>query len=198
MSAADARLGAALADYLHHADESDLAQLRAVSLAGLSPGQRDQIEAAEREGHDLVTRVGALLGHRGGEVALAAVPFAVFAPLLETLSAWTGGRAQTCLHNPVAAHPQPVYAAAWRPGLVTCAGCQHLFHLASRSDAAHRCDLCGVVDRGGMTAHGVQYGVITFWVGTCTGCRLSREVSPGTAVADAQGSAPTRPEGTTR
>ncbi len=74
-----------------------------------------------------------------------------------------------------AARPEPVYAAAWRPGLVACIACLHLLELPRGSAASRTCDSCGRVTTGvehgdGIHPCRVQYGPLTLAFGTCGDC----------------------------
>lgn len=111
-----------------------------------------------------------------GGIAMEEVPGWVRLGLLDTLLRWTTGEAETCLHAPVATRPQPVFAAAWKPGRVVCARCGHLLKLPARSPEERRCDGCGCIVAG--DEHGdpiwpisVQCGGINYAHGCCRDCR---------------------------
>jgi hypothetical protein len=57
---------------------------------------------------------------------------------------WMHGEGRTCRHNPNVLCPQPVWACAWKPGLVVCAECLHLFDVATVAED-RTCDGCGRV-----------------------------------------------------
>src|SRR5690349_12137455 len=82
--------------------------------------------------------------------------------------------ASTCRHSPDPNAPQPVFAAAWKPGLITCAGCVHLLSLRKGSAADSTCDACGHQCAGpeegdGIYAAMVQVGPLVFQYGVCGG-----------------------------
>lgn len=88
---------------------------------------------------------------------------------------WTLGQGSTCMHDPHPMRPQPVYAAAWRPGLVVCARCPHLFALRHSSERDRTCDCCGKVVSGVIAEDPIRPSMVhianlTYSVGTCMGC----------------------------
>src|SRR5271165_2840053 len=94
--------------------------------------------------------------------------------LLDTLCKWLDGTARTCMHSPDPRRPEPVWSAAWKPGLVVCAHCVGL--LKAVGDADRTCDVCGRVCAG--VEHGDGIFTVTVWAaalaysgGTCTACR---------------------------
>ena len=100
----------------------------------------------------------------------AAVPDWVEVSGLETLARWAFGAGTTCIHDPGPRKPRPVYACAWRPGLVACADCvPRLFRL--RGDADRRCDQCGSISADGVFSAAAVFGALTFFFGLCPGCR---------------------------
>ncbi len=79
------------------------------------------------------------------------------------------------MHSPTPQHPQPVFAVAWRPGLIACALCPHLLHVGMGTRAGRTCDLCGRVVDGlpddpiyPMT---LAFGLLLYRAGFCTACR---------------------------
>lgn len=94
--------------------------------------------------------------------------------LLTAVVAWTVGEAQTCPHSPDPRHPQPVTAAAWKPGLVVCVRCPHLLELPRDSAENWTCDGCRTVvnpgEGGRIKALTLSYGAFTYRIGICTGC----------------------------
>lgn len=88
---------------------------------------------------------------------------------------WTLGQGSTCLHAPDAKRPEPVYAVAWRPGLVTCSRCMHLFALRHASERDRMCDACGKVVAGIAADDPIRPSMVhianlTYSVGTCREC----------------------------
>jgi hypothetical protein len=98
-------------------------------------------------------------------------------PLLDTFVNWIGGKAATCVHDPHPDRPQPVVAAAWRPGTIACTACEpFLFALRRGSEADRRCDGCGKVTRGPAADDGIypvalQAGPMLYRAGVCRDCR---------------------------
>ncbi len=110
------------------------------------------------------------------EVDIAELPEWLRLDLLTTWTGWTAGTGRTCMHSPHPDRPEPVFAAAWRPGLVACARCVHLTVLARGSRADRTCDRCGYVVAGiehgeGIHPGRVTFGPIVFAYGTCPDCR---------------------------
>ena len=64
-----------------------------------------------------------------------------------TVAAWLADAIRTCMHSPTPQHPQPVFAVAWRPGVIACALCPHLLHVGMGTRAGRTCDLCRCVGR---------------------------------------------------
>jgi len=96
-------------------------------------------------------------------------------PMLETYVGWCTGRGSTCIHAPAPDRPEPMFAVAWRPGLVACARCIHLTVLRPGSRADRRCDCCGRIVAGIEHAEGIhpgrlQYGALLYGWGACPDC----------------------------
>jgi hypothetical protein len=93
---------------------------------------------------------------------------------LDTLVGWIGGSGKTCLHQPHWRRPQPVWSAAWRPGLVVCSNCLHLLQVVG--DADRTCDCCGRVCAGDDAGDPIYTtivwcGALAYQCGTCADCR---------------------------
>jgi tetratricopeptide (TPR) repeat protein len=96
--------------------------------------------------------------------------------ILETLMAWGTGVGATCMHAPSQTRPEPVFAAAWKPGLVVCPKCTHLLSVpggkGSRED--NTCDGCGHVAKGTgddvIRWAAVPVGPLTYALGVCSSC----------------------------
>lgn len=93
----------------------------------------------------------------------------------ETFEPWIAGGGRTCLHNPNIAAPQPVWAVAWRPGLVVCGECLPMLDLGVTAIEDRTCDRCGKVVAG--PEHGepivtlsVQVDFMGMRIGACEGC----------------------------
>ncbi|MET7705450.1 hypothetical protein [Micromonospora sp. NPDC005413] len=161
---------------LHPAYEQFVEQLRAVAPVG----HVDQLDAATSDALRLMTDTGrAILGTSQAHGADAAdIPSWLRLGLLDTLTGWADGRASTCRHQPTPDRPQPVIAAAWKPGLVTCPGCVYLTALPRNSVRDRTCDACGRECAGPQHGDGiypgmVQLGPLIYQYGTCGDCRPS-------------------------
>lgn len=103
--------------------------------------------------------------------------------LLTALMTWCAGKADTCVHVPDPRRPQPVAAAAWKPGLVVCSRCSHLTSLPRGSVRDRTCDSCGTVTG---SAHGergiwpvtVSQGSFMYMAGVCVDCRYWETDTP--------------------
>jgi hypothetical protein len=61
--------------------------------------------------------------------------------MLDALLAWSNDKSRTCDHRPDVHFPQPVWAAAWKQGLVVCELCTDLLKISGAADKT--CDGCG-------------------------------------------------------
>lgn len=91
----------------------------------------------------------------------------------DTLRRFCDRTADTCRHSPDPDAPQPIYGAAWRPGLVVCARCTHL--LATHGVADRTCDGCGHICTGPDHGDGIHpaasmLGVLIYRYGLCVSC----------------------------
>ncbi|MEV7264185.1 hypothetical protein AB0N38_11600 [Micromonospora aurantiaca] len=131
----------------------------------------DQLDAAATEATRAAVDAAALAG--GGVLTASppsAVPGWLRLGLLDALTRWTDGTAATCRHSPRPDRPEPVLAAAWRPGLVTCCLCTHLWRVGREANLT--CDGCGrVCEPNSIHPAMAQLGGLIFMYGTCTGCR---------------------------
>ncbi|MFG3300994.1 hypothetical protein [Micromonospora chersina] len=138
----------------------------------------DQSDAATSDALRVVTAAGAAIpgGSDVQTTAADGVPGWLRLGLLDAFTTWVEGRASTCRHNPHPSRPQPVMAAAWRPGLIVCTACVYLTALARGSDADRTCDGCGRLCAGPEHADGIypgmlQLGPIVYQYGVCGDCR---------------------------
>lgn len=143
------------------------------------PGWRawaDQAAAAADDATAAMTAAAVVLGGTGVvRSEYRATPEWIRLNVLSAYVGWAAGKASTCMHNPTAARPEPVFAAAWKPGLVTCARCPHLLELPRGSAKDRTCDGCGRVTTGpehgdGIHPSRIQYGPMMLAFGTCEGC----------------------------
>jgi len=93
--------------------------------------------------------------------------------LLDTLITWAAGTAKTCIHMPDPYRPESVWSCAWKPGLVVCTYCLHLFKLVGDADKV--CDCCGRTVTGienddGIHTLTVWIGALAYQAGACKDC----------------------------
>jgi hypothetical protein len=140
------------------------------------PGLLDQLQAAAGDAHTVMAAESRVVGGSGlVHAPHADVPGWIRLSLLSAYATWAAGKGSTCTHSPHVSRPQPVFAAAWRPGLVVCARCLHLLELPRGSDADRRCDGCGHVTTGlehgdGIHPSRAQYGPLLLAYGACRAC----------------------------
>jgi len=96
---------------------------------------------------------------------------------LSALTTWWAGEGSTCVHSPHRSRPEPVFAAAWKPGLVTCVRCVDLFKVAENSVPDRTCDGCGRVVAGvaegePMYSNAMRLAALVWQFGVCDGCRF--------------------------
>ncbi len=98
---------------------------------------------------------------------------------LGVIETWIGhcsGTADTGRHNPNIRSPQPVVAAAWKPGLIACGACVQILAPRRNSVEDRTCDACGH-ECAGCDADDpiypsvVQFGSLIYQFGVCTSCR---------------------------
>jgi hypothetical protein len=129
-------------------------------------------DGAQRLVHATAGRIGAVAS---GTTKAAWLPGWLRLALLDALATFMDGAADTCCHAPVPSSPQPVMAAAWRPGLVVCMTCTHLLPQRRGSAADRTCDGCGRVCAGtpddpihpGLLA----LSILIFEYGVCNDCK---------------------------
>jgi hypothetical protein len=154
-----------------------LCQLTAEQKAALNrranPALVDQLRAAQAESVALMELAE---NQPGGARALphADIDEWLRLGLLDTLCKWVKGTARTCMHAPDPRHPQPAWAAAWKPGLIVCTHCLPLLKLFGDKDRT--CDLCGRICAGldhgdGIYTMTVWFGGLAFSAGMCAECR---------------------------
>jgi hypothetical protein len=96
---------------------------------------------------------------------------------LTALTTWWAGDGRTCMHSPCKSRPEPVFAAAWKPGLVTCMRCVHLFKVAENSVPDRTCDGCGRVVAGVSRGEPIypsalKIAALMWQFGVCEDCRF--------------------------
>jgi hypothetical protein len=171
-------------------------RLRAIT----PPAAVDQADAAAADALATLTAVVDRVGADGVHgIHPGDLPGWLRLSVLDAFTNWLSGRADTCRHNPTPQFPRPVFAAAWRPGLIICSACTHLVSLPRGTDADATCDGCGY-RCGGVDAADpiypsmVQLGPLVFMYGTCTGCTPSINEPPATVPARRR-PRPRRPRG---
>lgn len=151
----------------------------AAKLRALLPAHIvDQADAAVDETTLFTKALSVLLDARSGAVRPEDLPGWLRLGLLQAWVGFASGQASTCRHSPTASSPQPVFAAAWKPDLVTCGNCVFLFSLRGDSDADATCDSCGHCCAGPAVDDGVypamiQLGPLVYQYGTCRDCTPS-------------------------
>lgn len=129
----------------------------------------DQVESATREQGATHDAVAAILGARNLDVGRSDVPDWQRLLIVDALLGFIQGTASTCVHDPSLRRPEPLYAAAWRPGVVGCKHCLHLFRLKPGSIRDRTCDGCGqVVDK--IHPQMLTRGPLSLMFGTCDDC----------------------------
>ncbi|MGD9530020.1 MAG: hypothetical protein AB7V44_24950, partial [Pseudonocardia sp.] len=88
---------------------------------------RDQADAAAARVRSVAERATA----RSGGTSTADMPEWLRLGVAATLASWLTGTGSTCRHDPHPSRPQPVIAAAWRPGLLTSARGTRQLHTAT-------------------------------------------------------------------
>ena len=177
----DTRMTAATGHAVLAADEllcsPDRARIVAELRRRIPTAELDQLDAATRHVH-LGLMATVVEGRAASIVALPPGEHSAWARLgaLTALATWLAGQGSTCIHDPQPSHPQPILAAAWRPGLVVCASCTHLLKLPRNSEADRRCDgcghLCAGVEEGDpIYRANLALGPLQYLSGACIDCR---------------------------
>lgn len=135
---------------------------------------RDQADAAALDAHYVQDAFRAAMSDEPHVRDGRNMPDWIRLGAIDSIRRHIDGTADTCLHNPSADRPQPVVAAAWKPGLITCVRCIHLFKLTGTA-ADLVCDGCGRQCEGPQVDDGiyqavVRLGLLVFHYGTCTDC----------------------------
>ncbi|CAM3599640.1 hypothetical protein [Smaragdicoccus niigatensis] len=128
---------------------------------------RDQLDAAESESLELLFGVGELTG--ADIVTPNQTPAWMRKDLEDAVRGFVDGEWQTCTHNPTPESPQPLFAVAWRRGVIVCRRCEYT--LAAKRIENKTCDGCGTYCRGAsMTVVSVVKRCITYTAGLCDDC----------------------------
>ncbi|MFI6513578.1 hypothetical protein ACIBCT_38745 [Streptosporangium sp. NPDC050855] len=167
-------LALAFDELLHRPDIADIVKDVQTRIHAAGHGWiLDQADAATRDTNSVLTAAAAAAGSNALHLNLVDHPDWVRLGLLDTLARWAAGQASTCMHSPNVMRPQPVLAAAWKPGLVVCAACAHLLQLPKGSARDRTCDACGVVvpSSGAIWSTAASHGGFVYQVGVCEPCR---------------------------
>lgn len=152
-----------LDEYLASLTDEDRAQLRP------NIGLLDQVKKAQAESIASQERE---LGKKARWVPHLGLPEWVRLGMYDVLLRWAEGRVLTCIHQPSMDRPQPVYAAAWKPGIVVCERCQPMLRVTGSADRI--CDGCGHECLGmpddGILAINVFTGALAYRIGVCISC----------------------------
>lgn len=168
------RLVLALDDAMTGADPAMRAAL--LAFGAVAPvALADQLDAATDDTTRTLGAAAEAQGARRVLIPATAAPAWFRLGAVEALTRWSAGQASTCFHAPHPARPQPIAAAAWKPGLIACLACPHLFRLPRLSAADRRCDGCGRVTTGpehddGIHPNSVQFGPLLYTAGACRDC----------------------------
>jgi hypothetical protein len=136
--------------------------------------EKDQRDAAASHAHSIQTYVAQLYGMSHVRGYYRDYPDWIRLGVSQTVAEWVTGKGRTCLHAPTIRKPQPVFTAAWKPGLVVCQPCCHLLQFRHGSVKDRTCDRCGHVVSGKppdlISAHSIRLGSVTWMYGLCAGC----------------------------
>jgi hypothetical protein len=144
---------------------------------------RDQGDAAADHVSAFLRGIGAAVDGDVGQRTFEDCPDWLRLGLLLAINSFFLGTADTCLHSPSPDRPGPVFAAACKPGVITCQFCVHLLKNPPGGAADMTCDACGHVCAGVEAGDGVfvgatQFGVLLFMYGTCRDCRPPASIRP--------------------
>ncbi|PBC57036.1 hypothetical protein [Rhodococcus sp. ACPA1] len=172
------RLTLALDDLFANMSEilADMTPEQRTKLRDAVPaGFQDQIRAATTDTEAmLMAGIEATTGLRGkAHVPPSGVPDWLRLGALDELARLMAGTGRTCIHNPSFYRPQPIFAAAHKPGLVVCGRC--LAMLIVRGENSKVCDGCGHTCTGPENKDGihetvVMIGGLAYSAGMCRDC----------------------------
>jgi hypothetical protein len=184
-----AKLSVVLSDILDSPDKADREKLRDWCRPA-RPGEADQVDAASGQVVRGLTTAAAHLGWRTGKASRTEYPSWVRLQLTEVLVRFMAGQGRTCMHADPS-RPEPWFAAAWEPDLVTCGRCLHLSEPRPGSVKSRTCDQCGHECAGppddGIWQGIVAEGPLAFAFGVCDACQHDM---PGRRDIPAVGSQP--------
>jgi hypothetical protein len=135
-----------------------------------SAAASDQITAAAKLGLEysaLLVEAGRVAQVRDFDV----VPGWAQLDVTDAVVGWFGGTCRTCACAPSPDRPQPVVAATWSPGLVTCAQCSHVLDAAFAEFVDTTCDACGFVGSAELIRRvAVIAGPLNYLTRLCENC----------------------------
>ncbi len=142
----------------------------------------DQFDAAETQVADGFNLIGELMGGPPTCVTVGDMAGWLRLEVLSRINALVSGTVDTCLHSPSPLRPEPLFAAACKPNLITCHRCIHLLNNPPGGKADNTCDGCGHVCAGPVVDDGIhpcvsRYGLLTFTYGVCGNCRVDMGLS---------------------
>ncbi len=140
---------------------------------------RDQFDAAGAHATYITDVVGVAMGadpRDGGWAPSAQFPDWMRLGAFDAIALFLSGQHDTCIHNPQPDRAQPIVAAAWKPGMVTCPQCVILLNCKPESVADRTCDACGHVCEGPDVDDGIhpgvtRVGVLVYQYGVCRRCK---------------------------
>lgn len=154
-----------LDEYLGAVSDEEFEKRRAT----VPVGYRDQLEAASNKARESQEKT---LGSTSEWVPRTDLVDWVRLGMYDALVQWFKGKASTCIHMPTPEFPEPVFAAAWMPGVVVCGSCEHLLTVTGVADKT--CDGCGHVCEGlpddGITPVTTFVSSLGYQVGVCNAC----------------------------
>ncbi|MFI5495283.1 hypothetical protein [Actinoplanes sp. NPDC051859] len=158
---------------LHPHYDRIVQQARALAPAAVI----DEADIATGQAFNVLTKMAESPGS-GGLILSAPkdIPGWLRLSVMDAVATYFAGRADTCRHSPSPRAPIPVFAAAWRPGVVSCgACCGYLFAIPSDTDADATCDRCGhrctgVAAGDPICPAMVQFGPLVYQYGVCRDC----------------------------
>lgn len=142
---------------------------------------RDQQEAAIDDAHRAMHVFHAIAGGTLTGNTSDEMPEWIRLGVLDTWARIADGTATTCIHQPTLDRPQPIVAAAWKPGMATCGHCSRILNAPRGSVEDRTCDRCGHVcqPQDGDLIHpcAVQFGQLLYQFGLCRECHTETAVS---------------------
>lgn len=121
----------------------------------------DQLDAAQNQ---MIAEAESMTGT---QFRHAEIPDWVRLSITDAMLQWVQGESDTCQHCPSPLRPEPLYVAAWRPGLIVCGQCLPMLH--DEDFSSRICDSCGMGRC--VRALVVQSGIFQFFAALCADCK---------------------------